>query len=105
MVKTGGLKAPSDWQTERDPVKVAVLGKLGEESAELSNIIFRSIIQGTDGIMPKTGQPNLEILLEEMADVRALSDLVEHHFNIKIDPVRVKEKYNHKSEWLKLIHP
>jgi len=105
MVDTGKLKAPSDWQTERDPVTVAVIGKLGEEAAELSTICHRATIQGIIGLDPKTGKPNEDAIFEEMADARAMSILAEEHFNRQIDPNRVAEKLAHKQAWLKLIRP
>lgn len=104
MVETGHLKAPSDWQTERDPLKVAVLGKLGEEVNELGNALFRALIQGYDGANPETGELNADWIFKEMADVRAMTYLVEKHFSRTIDIRRVAEKLAHKEAWLKLIH-
>jgi len=103
MVDTGKLKAPSDWQTERNPVTVAVIGKLGEEAAELSKICHRATIQGIVGHDPKNDKPNEDAIFEEMADTRAMSILAEKYFGRTIDPERVAEKLAHKEAWLKLI--
>lgn len=103
MVDTGKLKAPSDWQTERNPLNVAVIGKAGEETSEFSKAAFRAIIQGVDGTDPKDGKLNMDALFEELADVRAMTHLMENHFHRLIDPMRVMEKLQHKTEWLKLI--
>lgn len=105
MVATGQLKAPSDWQTERNPLNVAVIGKAGEEACEFGKAAFRAIIQGVDGADPKDGKLNMDALFEELADVRAMTYLMENHFQRHIDPVRVMEKLKHKTEWLQLIRP
>lgn len=54
-----GTERPSKWIPITDFVALAHLGKAGEESAELSGILFRTIIQGIDGVDPDTGKSNL----------------------------------------------
>lgn len=103
MVATGQLKALSDWQTERNPLNVAVIGKAGEETSEFSKAAFRAIIQGVDGADPKDDKLNIDALFEELADVRAMTLLMEEHFHRRIDNTRVMEKLSHKQAWLKLI--
>ena len=43
----------SKWIPEQSPKAIAHLGKLGEECCELGKALFRSIIQGIDGLDPK----------------------------------------------------
>lgn len=105
MVETGKLTAPSDWQTDRNPVNVAVLGKLLEELGELQSVVARCIIQGIEESHPVTGKSNREWLREEMADVEAMITLTEDHFKFRYDPARVSEKLLHKTAWLRLIRP
>jgi hypothetical protein len=103
MVDTGKLTAPSDWQTDRNPVNIAVLGKWMEELAELQQAIARCMIQGIDEKHPVTGKSNREWLQEEMADAAAMELLARRHFRLSTDEAREAEKFNHKEAWLKLI--
>lgn len=50
---------------------VDLRGECDEECGELSAICARCIIQGLDGVDPKSGKKNRDALREEMADVFA----------------------------------
>ena len=52
-------KPLNPWQPERDPIRLAILGKLLEELAEAQAIVARCIIQGIDESEPVTGVHNL----------------------------------------------
>lgn len=103
MVETGQLKAPSDWQTDRDPINVAVIGKLIEELGELQSALARCLIQGIEESHPVTGKPNRQWLEEELDDVAAMTLLLSSHFGTKASYDRITEKLRHKTAWLKLI--
>lgn len=93
-------RPPSLWRPERDQVKLAALGKLAEEANELGAIIARCVIQGIGGVSPDTGEPNIEALRKEMADVYAMLDVVQDTLDIRPDVDRVHAKIAHKSRWL-----
>lgn len=99
------MKAPSDWRTEKDPVTLAVIGKLGEEMCEGGSAIFRCVIQGIDGRHPETGEPNLEWLCKEIADVEAMIELTKRFLHLPRQDIsdRATVKYKHKVEWIQGI--
>jgi hypothetical protein len=68
-------RQPAPWQPEKRPTILALIGKLGEESSELSKIAARIVIQGLEASCPDTGRPNRELLEDEIADVAALCGL------------------------------
>jgi hypothetical protein len=105
MTDTDKIRAPSKWIPEKDARILAVTGKLGEEAAELSKICHRIAIQGLNGIDPATGKPNVVALLEEIADVRALSDIAHDRFDIYGPEFRerVVRKIAQKEAWLELL--
>jgi hypothetical protein len=70
------------WSPITDPLKLKILGKCAEESAELGNILARIIIQGFDESDPRSGKPNKEALEDEGADVMATLGLVIEHFGL-----------------------
>lgn len=105
MVATGQLKAPSDWQPDNNKLNLAVFGKLQEELGELQSAIARCVIQGIGESHPVTGKYNREWLEEEIADVRAMLQLLTEHFDLTIDRTRTLEKLDHKRAWLKLVIP
>lgn len=94
-----GSTVPSNWQPVTDKVTLAVLGKMIEEASELANIAARCIIQGVDGCNPKTGKPNADALMEEVADVLAAATHVKNMLGREIDRNRVTAKYAHKAQW------
>jgi hypothetical protein len=87
----------SDWETEPSPHVLAVVGKLGEEACELGNICFRIAIQGLDGKDPETGKPNIQALMEEIADVRAMS--ANAIARLQISEAAVARRAQGKLEW------
>jgi len=95
------MQEPSPWQPENNKLHLAVLGKLGEEAAELAKAIFRCIIQGVDGTHPVTGKHNLDELRDEIADVRAGIELAIERFNLDQNKilVRAEIKKRHKRKW------
>lgn len=64
----------SPWMPEKDPIRLAVIGKLGEEAAELAQRCFRIVIQGFHENDPDSGRSNREELTREIADVSACID-------------------------------
>lgn len=97
---------PSKWVPMTDPRGLAALGKLQEELGELMSIVARCIIQG--GLHerdPETGTFNHIALQEELADVLALTSLVESYF--KLDGMaigaRANKKNHMKQEWLDML--
>jgi hypothetical protein len=92
----------SDWQPLTDKHLLAVLGKLGEETSELSKILFRTIIQGgLDEKDPETGKTNRKAIEEEIADVRALIDHAETRLGLDLSRLasRRKRKFHYKNPW------
>lgn len=68
------------WKPTQNAVDLKVLGKLCEESAELSSALARCIIQGIDEKEPTTGKVNRVWLQEEIADVLVNIQLTVEHF-------------------------
>lgn len=99
------MKQPSPWHPCLDPVELAVLGKLAEESGELTSAATRCIIQGWDESHPSTGKANSDWLLEEVADVLAGIAVTLDHFGISREELnaRVEIKIEHLKGWHKLI--
>jgi hypothetical protein len=102
------VKHVSNWQPIIDKVQLALLGKLGEEAAELgveccklNSIISRCIIQGLDGENPATKQLNQEALEEEIADVRALMISISVRLNLSEEKMnqRMQKKIKFKAPW------
>lgn len=100
-----GTENPQRWVPITDLVDLAHLGKLGEESGELSSIIARCIIQGIDGVDPSTGKPNRIALQDEIADVRAMSYMAIDRFNLSLDEIdlRANRKIIMKQKWHNMI--
>ena len=68
------------WEAESNPLVLAVLGKLGEETGELSQIIGRIVCSGIQSCAPTraqdpryNGETNTMMLENEIADVAAWS--------------------------------
>lgn len=64
------------WVPISDPCLVAAFAKLGEELGELVAIKDRTLAQGLLGADPDTGAININELAKEMADVRALIEVM-----------------------------
>ncbi len=80
-----------------------MIGKFQEELGELQTVLARCIIQGIDEINPTTGQKNREWLLDEMADVSAMLQLLLHIEKMKLDPHRIISKFHLKMDWLESL--
>lgn len=95
-------KSPSDWTPERNIGTLALLGKGVEESGELSTILARCIIQGVAGADPDTGEPNIEALMDEIADVSALNSMIIKRLNLDSEKIweRQARKMAYKSVWI-----
>lgn len=93
------------WLPETDPVTHQALGKAAEEAGELTQILSRCLIQGLAAKDPKTGQPNVERLAEEMADMDAaiswLFELLDLDTETHND--RADRKLNGFREWQGMI--
>lgn len=70
----------SRWIAESNPLVLACLGKLGEETGELSGIIGRIVCSGIQSCAPTraqdpryNGETNTSMLEDEIADVAAWS--------------------------------
>lgn len=100
-----GTERPSKWIPTTDPVDLAHLGKLGEETAELSAIVSRIIIQGIDENDPETNKPNRQALAEEIADVFAMAELAIDRFDLdfKMISLRRSRKVQMKREWHRML--
>lgn len=73
------------------------LAKLSEESAELIQVAAKlaACPEGTY----YDGKDLIKWLQDEMADVSAILQFVEHHNNLAVDHNRVQEKYRKFCEW------
>jgi hypothetical protein len=62
---------PSPWVPISSPILIAIIGKTLEELGELISALGRMLIQGVQGVDPKTGKTNTQMVTEEIADVNA----------------------------------
>lgn len=90
------------WHPMANPVDLKYIGKLAEESGELSQAIGRCIIQGVDGHEPDSKKPNRRWLEEEIADVVANAKLCIDHF--ELDEDFINERAEQKKERLRIWH-
>lgn len=99
------MNPPSPWQPEQDKVRLAALGKLGEELAECMAIVSRCIIQGIDEREPVTGALNRTELEKEIADVAAGLKVVTDLFDLNRDGMhdRAVRKEKHLLAWRRLL--
>lgn len=95
-------RALNPWVPITDLVDLKHLGKLGEETGELSSAVARCIIQGLDGVNPDGGQVNREWLEDEMADVLANIKLNVEHF--RLDARRIEARAELKMARLRTWH-
>jgi len=98
----GNEQEYAPWHPITNTVALKTLGKLGEEAGELSTIICRAIIQGLNGIDPRTGKTNFVLIQEEMADVIANMQLVGEL--IGADDVSIHERAEYKIGKLRTWH-
>lgn len=99
------MKPPSPWFPTTDEIELAIFGKLLEELGECSSILARCIIQGLGEKNPRTEKPNLQALLEEVADVIAGFDVLMLHLNVEPAELaaRIAAKRDHLRSWHSLI--
>jgi len=95
-------KALNPWQPERDPIRLALLGKLLEEVNELGAALARCLIQGIHESEPVTGKLNVDWLEDEMADVSGAAKLVIEHFELREG--RMNARYDRKVQHLRAWH-
>lgn len=93
----------SPWVPERDPVTLAVLGKLVEELNEASARAARCIIQGCDEIDPDTGRTNMTELEREVADVMACFEMTRERLGLFHSSDRQAAKASGFRRWHKMI--
>lgn len=100
-------KPPSPWVPETDLMVLAHLGKLGEEASELSAHLFRIVIQGQHGDDPETGQPNMEKLEDELADVLANAERAIYYLSLDRRRIaqRMERKNTYLAAWISMLHP
>jgi hypothetical protein len=98
-------KALNPWQPERDPLRLAVLGKLNEELNEAGAMVARCIIQGIDECEPVTKKGNREALTNEIADVYATATMAVELFGLSSVDIarRMERKIQHLRAWHALI--
>ena len=94
---------PSDWRREPSERRNAILGKLGEEAAELATRCLRAMIQGLDECDPGTGRTNLAHLQDEIADVAAQMQMAGEFLDLDATAItdRERRKYTYKLPWIK----
>lgn len=102
MSDANHLRDANPWHPISDPFDLKHLGKLGEEANELGAAVSRCIIQGVDEAEPVTGKINREWLEDEIADVRANSDLVIKRF--RLDEERIAARAEKKKRFLQGWH-
>lgn len=93
----------SPWHPETEPLRIAVLGKMGEEAGELSSRACRCIIQGLDELDPDTGRTNRAELAREIADVEACIQSIKRELNVDYEDRRVNDKRNGFKRWFDML--
>lgn len=97
----------SPWIPEKDPIRLAILGKALEECGELVKILARCVIQGSEEIDPSTllQEENRVKMAEEIADVLAGIELAVEHFELPMSQIiqRRDAKMAHLTNWHELI--
>ncbi|HUW45619.1 MAG TPA: hypothetical protein VMW50_07455 [Dehalococcoidia bacterium] len=89
------------WHPMSDPVDLKHMGKLCEETGELTQVAARCIIQGIDTCDPVTKKLNRDWIEDEVADVIANVELVVEHFKLSERKIvqRVKKKKAQLRTW------
>jgi CHAD domain-containing protein len=106
MIDSLEVPTTSDWQPLTDKPALAALGKLGEEANELGKIICRIIVQGgLDQVDPESLKQNWRSLSEEIADVKAMCQVVIEHFELDETFIhnRMRVKHKAKMQWIKQL--
>lgn len=94
--------ALNPWRPMTQPLDLKHIGKLGEELNECAAAASRCVIQGIDESEPVTGKVNRDWLEDEIADVRANSELVIEHFGL--DVAKIAERSERKKKHLRAWH-
>lgn len=95
-------KPLNPWWPMTSQIDRALFGKALEEAGELTSALARCTIQGIHEEEPVTGKPNLEWLLDEMADMQALLVLLEERVG-STDLDRVTAKVIHLRQWFAMV--
>ncbi|MEJ0047059.1 MAG: hypothetical protein WDN04_13790 [Rhodospirillales bacterium] len=90
------------WVPMSNPTDIRHIGKFQEELNEAGTAASRCLIQGIDEREPETGKLNREWLEDEIADVRATSELAIEHF--ELDEKRIRERAARKKLYLRSWH-
>lgn len=92
------------WNPTKNTKEIKVLGKLGEETGELSSAASRCIIQGIENVEPVTKKSNQEWLEDEIADVLACTELAIEKLGLNKEKIlaRMAEKKYHLNSWVDL---
>jgi len=100
-------KGPSPWQPETSQHKLAVLGKLAEEGAEVATAAVRCIIQGIDEREPVTGKLSREWFEDEIADIIAQTRLASEALGLDVSRImdRAKAKQEYTGTWQRSLEP
>lgn len=93
----------SPWMPERNPLTVAMIGKLGEEASELAQRCFRILIQGLEERDPDSKRLNSEELAREMSDVAACMHVVHEKLKIYLMLGRRDDKVAGFDRWHKMM--
>jgi hypothetical protein len=102
MSDANQLRDPNPWHPISDVIDLKHLGKFGEELNECGTAVSRCIIQGIDEAEPVTGKINREWLEDEVADVRANSELIIERF--QLDETRIAARAEKKKAHLRKWH-
>ena len=94
----------SPWIPTTVTKEIKVLGKLNEETGELSSAASRCLIQGINEVEPETKKPNQEWLEDEIADVLACSYLAIEKLGLNKERImqRMENKKYHLNGWVDL---
>lgn len=89
------------WTPTTNLMLLRRLGKTAEECNELAGICARSIIQGLDGVNPKTKVVNRYALEQEIADVLCQLRVTSAKLNLDSAFIekRAEEKQQDMEEW------
>ena len=93
------------WLPESDTVTHQAIGKCAEEASELAGICARILIQGLDGVDPKSGVPNRQALAEELADMEAAIGWLFDHLKLDVEQhnARATRKHSGFAEWQQML--
>lgn len=99
--KTNPIDSP--WQPMTEPLVLRALGKVLEELGEASKAVARALIQGIDEVDPKTGKPNREAIVDEVADVIVTTGFLVNVFGLDQDHIeqRIERKIEFLLPWYK----